>query len=74
MQLTGKTLVLGILGDPIQHSLSPRMPSTRVLPVNCMSFVSALISRVTAIKIFPILDHISRREKLPGKGNIVQHS
>jgi len=30
MQLTGKTLVLGILGDPIQHSLSPRMQNAAI--------------------------------------------
>ena len=49
------------------------MPSTRVLPVNCMSFVSALIGRVTTIKVFPILDHTGRGKKLSGLGNIVQH-
>jgi shikimate dehydrogenase len=30
MQLTGKTLVLGILGDPVQHSLSPRMQNAAI--------------------------------------------
>ena len=30
MQLTGKTQVLGIFGDPIQHSLSPRMQNAAI--------------------------------------------
>lgn len=30
MQLTGKTQVLGILGDPVQHSLSPRMQNAAI--------------------------------------------
>jgi len=30
MQLTGKTLVLGIFGDPVQHSLSPRMQNAAI--------------------------------------------
>ena len=30
MQLTGKTLVLGVLGDPIQHTLSPRMQNAAI--------------------------------------------
>jgi len=34
MQLTGKTLVLGILGDPIQHTLSPRMQNAAIQTAN----------------------------------------
>jgi len=30
MQLTGKTQVLGIFGDPVQHSLSPRMQNAAI--------------------------------------------
>lgn len=30
MQLTGKTTVVGIFGDPVQHSLSPRMQNAAI--------------------------------------------
>ena len=30
MQLTGKTVVVGIFGDPVEHSLSPRMQNAAI--------------------------------------------
>jgi shikimate dehydrogenase len=34
MQVTGKTQVLGIFGDPVQHSLSPRMQNAAIEAAN----------------------------------------
>ena len=30
MQMTGRTQVLGIFGDPVEHSLSPRMQNAAI--------------------------------------------
>jgi shikimate dehydrogenase len=75
LTITGKTKLLGIIGNPVEHSLSPVMQNTAIAKLNLdylyIPFPVKLVNLQQALEGFTVIDLVGFNVTIPHKQAII---